>query len=84
MISCLNCFHILYEQKAKKKPIAKKTASDLGVDITPTHEVISVEDPPQRQAGAKVETVEELVAKLKDAGLVWYYSLHIIIGMCLD
>lgn len=56
--------------KAKKKPLATKTASDLGVDLTPRQEVLSVEDPPVRQAGQKVESVEELVKKLQDAGLV--------------
>lgn len=56
--------------KAKKKPIAKKSAADLGVDISPRHEILSVEDPPTRDAGIKVETVEELVTKLKDDGLM--------------
>eukprot|EP00914_Ancora_sagittata_P022708 GHVO01045046.1.p1 GENE.GHVO01045046.1~~GHVO01045046.1.p1 ORF type:complete len:255 (-),score=34.71 GHVO01045046.1:102-866(-) len=55
--------------KAKKKPIAKKTAADYGVDLTPRHTILNVEDPPTRQAGEKVETVEELVAKLKEAGV---------------
>ncbi len=45
---------IIFLQKAKKKPIAKKTAADLGVDVTPRHEILSVEDPPVRQAGQKV------------------------------
>jgi len=56
--------------KAKKKPIAKKSAADYGVDLTPRSQVLKVEDPPVREAGEKVETVEELVTKLKDAGLV--------------
>lgn len=56
--------------KAKKKPVAKKSPADLGVDLAPHHQVISVEDPPVRQAGEKVESVEELVGKLKNAGLV--------------
>lgn len=56
--------------KAKKKPIAKKTASDLGVDISPRIDVISVEEPPVREAGTKVESVDELLAKLKDAGRI--------------
>ena len=72
--SCDGPFHHLQFnlllQKAKKKPVAKKSAADLGVDLAPRHEVLSVEDPPVRQAGEKVETVEELVSKLKDAGLV--------------
>jgi len=41
---------------------------DLGVDTTPRIEVISVEDPPVREAGAKVADVDELIGKLKDKG----------------
>lgn len=54
--------------KAKKKPLAKMTAEDLGVDLTPRHEVLSVDDPPVRKAGTKVESVEDLVKKLKESG----------------
>lgn len=57
-------------QKAKKKPIAVKKPSDLGVDITPRMEVISVEDPPTREAGAKVENVDELLQKLQSLGRI--------------
>lgn len=57
-------------KKAKKKPLAKKSAEELGVDLTPRHEVLSVEDPPTRTAGQKVETVEDLVKKLKEIGAV--------------
>ncbi|XP_022101341.1 electron transfer flavoprotein subunit beta-like [Acanthaster planci] len=56
--------------KAKKKPIAKKAASDLGVELAPRIEVISVNDPPVREAGQKVESVEDLVTKLKDSGVI--------------
>ncbi|XP_038066288.1 electron transfer flavoprotein subunit beta-like [Patiria miniata] len=56
--------------KAKKKPIAKKTAADLGVDLAPRIEILSVNDPPVREAGQKVESVEDLVTKLKDAGVI--------------
>ncbi|ELT97463.1 hypothetical protein CAPTEDRAFT_170982 [Capitella teleta] len=54
--------------KAKKKPIAKKSAADYGVDLTPRHTVLKVDDPPTRAAGEKLETVEDLVSKLKEAG----------------
>ena len=54
--------------KAKKKKIEKMTANDLGVDTSPRMEVLSVEDPPVREAGAKVADVDELVTKLKDKG----------------
>lgn len=41
---------------------------DLGVDVSSRLEVLRVDEPPQRQAGVKVESVEELVSKLKEAG----------------
>merc|ERR1711992_513605 len=54
--------------KAKKKKIDKMAPKDLGVDTSPRIEVLTVEDPPVREAGAKVADVEELVAKMKDKG----------------
>jgi electron transfer flavoprotein beta subunit len=57
--------------KAKKKPIAEKTAGDYGVDIEPRLEVIRTAEPPGRKAGVKVKTVAELVDKLKnEAGAI--------------
>ena len=47
--------------KAKKKPLDVFKPEDLGVDMTPTLEVLSVEPPAERQSGVKVESVEELV-----------------------
>ncbi|TEB24227.1 electron transfer flavo protein, beta subunit [Coprinellus micaceus] len=55
--------------KAKKKPVEKLTPADLGVDFTPQLEVLKVTEPPKRVGGGKVESVEELVAKLKEAGI---------------
>jgi len=52
--------------KAKKKPIDEKTPEDYGVDITPRLNVLKVTEPPVRAAGIKVESVAELVSKLKD------------------
>ena len=51
--------------KAKKKPLDVMTPDELGVDLAPTMEVLSVEAPAERQAGIRVESVEELVEKLK-------------------
>ncbi|KAJ3276414.1 hypothetical protein HDV01_005037 [Terramyces sp. JEL0728] len=56
--------------KAKKKPIEKITAKDLGVDITPTLETVSVAEPPARVGGGKVASVDELIQKLKDASVI--------------
>jgi len=44
--------------------------SDLGVDLNSTIEVLEVVDPPQREGGVKVESPEDLVNKLKEAGVV--------------
>uniref|UniRef100_A0A8D1AG46 Electron transfer flavoprotein subunit beta n=2 Tax=Sus scrofa TaxID=9823 RepID=A0A8D1AG46_PIG len=56
--------------KAKKKKIEVIKAGDLGVDLTSKLSVVSVEDPPQRVAGVKVETTEDLVAKLREIGRI--------------
>ncbi|OUD09446.1 electron transfer flavoprotein subunit beta [Marivivens niveibacter] len=56
--------------KAKKKPLDEKTAADYGVDVTPRLEVVKTSEPAVRQAGIKVESVDELVTKLKEAGAI--------------
>ncbi|MCH8346925.1 MAG: electron transfer flavoprotein subunit beta/FixA family protein [Proteobacteria bacterium] len=56
--------------KAKQKPIDEKTPEDLGVDITPRLKSLKVEEPAKREAGVKVESVEELVGKLKQEGVI--------------
>lgn len=55
---------------AKKKPIEALTPSDLGVDITPRLSVVKVTEPPKREAGEKVASVDELVDKLKNEAKV--------------
>ena len=56
--------------KAKKKPLDEKTAADYGVDVSPRLEIVSVKEPEGRKAGIKVESVDELVSKLKEAGVI--------------
>lgn len=56
--------------KAKKKPLDVFTPDELGVDITPRLTTLKVEPPAERQAGIKVESVEELVDKLKNEAKV--------------
>jgi electron transfer flavoprotein beta subunit len=51
--------------KARKKPIDKVSPADLGVDPAPRLRTLSVAEPPKRQAGRRVASVEELVALLK-------------------
>jgi len=56
--------------KAKSKPLATKSPGDYGVDTAPRLEILKVAEPPKRQAGDKVGSVDELVAKLKTLGVV--------------
>jgi electron transfer flavoprotein beta subunit len=56
--------------KAKSKPLATKTPDELGVDIKRRLETLKVTEPPKRQAGDKVGSVDELVGKLKALGVV--------------
>jgi electron transfer flavoprotein beta subunit len=51
--------------KARKKPIEIQTPGQLGVNVEPMTKVISMTHPPKRQAGTRVESVEELVTRLK-------------------
>jgi len=54
--------------KAKKKPVTKMSPADLNVSLEPQIETLKVTEPPKRVGGAKVESVDELVEKLKAAG----------------
>jgi electron transfer flavoprotein beta subunit len=57
--------------KAKKKPIEEKSPADYGVDVAPRLQVVTTTEPAGRKSGAKVGSVAELVAKLKDeAGIL--------------
>ena len=57
--------------KAKRKPIDIKTPADYGVDFTPRLQVVKVTEPKKREAGIKVESVAQLVDKLKnEAGVI--------------
>ena len=56
--------------KAKKKPIEEMTPADLGVDPAPRLTLVKVVEPPKRHAGIIVETVAELVDKLKNEAKV--------------
>jgi electron transfer flavoprotein beta subunit len=57
--------------KAKKKPLDETSAEALGVDVSPRLKVLKTAEPAGRQAGVKVGSVQELVAKLKnEAGVL--------------
>lgn len=56
--------------KAKKKPIDIKEAASLGIELKNHLSVTKVTEPPKREAGIKVESAQELVGKLKEAGVI--------------
>lgn len=59
--------------KAKRKPIDVKTLDDLEMDADDRElkiEVVSLEEPPKRQAGQMVADVDELLDKLKNEARV--------------
>lgn len=53
--------------KAKKKPLEKLKASDLGIELSKRLKTLKLEEPASRETGIKVDSVDELVAKLKEA-----------------
>jgi electron transfer flavoprotein beta subunit len=56
--------------KARKKELKEIPIADLGVDTAPRVKTIKLETPPKRQAGRKVESVQELVRVLHDEAKV--------------
>ncbi len=56
--------------KAKRKPLVVKSAADFGIDLSPRANLIKVTPPAERQAGIIVESVDELVEKLKNEAKV--------------
>jgi electron transfer flavoprotein beta subunit len=56
--------------KAKRKPLAVKPAADFGLNLSPRTKLVKVTPPATRQAGIIVETIDELVEKLKNEAKV--------------
>lgn len=56
--------------KAKKKPLDQIPVADLAVESAASITAVTFEPPEQRQKGIIVKDVAELVAALKDKGLV--------------
>lgn len=56
--------------QAKKKPLKKLKPEDVKLEVGPRVETLKVVPPPPRKGGGKVADVDELVAKLKEAGVV--------------
>ncbi len=56
--------------KAKRKPLETLPLADMDVTATPALRVLTTEPPPERQRGIMVKSVDELVATLKQRGLL--------------
>jgi electron transfer flavoprotein beta subunit len=56
--------------KAKKKHVDTISAEDLGVDLTPQHEVVEVIEPASRKEGIRVDSVDALLDKLRNEAKV--------------
>ena len=56
--------------KAKKKPVAATTLAELGVAAAAGYKTSKTTSPPKRSKGVMVKTVDELVAALKQKGLI--------------
>jgi len=55
---------------AKKKPIETLSATALNADIAPRLNQVKVSEPPARKPGVKVGSVDELIAKLHEEGML--------------
>ena len=56
--------------KAKQKPLESLSAEELGIDLNPRISTVKVSPPPEREAGIIVESIDELVDKLKNEAKV--------------
>jgi electron transfer flavoprotein beta subunit len=57
--------------KAKKKPLDEIAAAEFGIALEPRIKVLKTAEPEERQAGVRVESVAELVDKLRnEAGVL--------------
>jgi electron transfer flavoprotein beta subunit len=50
--------------KARKKELKEIPIAEVGVDLSPRVKILSLAPPPKREAGKKVESVQELVSLL--------------------
>jgi electron transfer flavoprotein beta subunit len=56
--------------KAKSKPLAQKSPADYAVDTAPRLTTLKVVEPAKRQAGVKVGSVDELIDKIRETGVI--------------
>ena len=52
--------------KAKQKPIEKITPGELNIEIKQRLKTLKVTEPPKKEAGIKVDSVQELISKLHE------------------
>ena len=52
--------------KAKQKPIEKITPNDLNIEIKQRLKTLKVTEPPKKETGIKVDSVQELISKLHE------------------
>jgi len=52
--------------KAKQKPIEKMTPGDLNIEIKQRLKTLEVTEPPKKETGIKVDSVQELISKLHE------------------
>ena len=52
--------------KAKQKPIEKTTPGDLNIEIKQRLKTLKVTEPPKKESGIKVDSVQELISKLHE------------------
>ena len=56
--------------KAKKKPMEKKSMADYGASEDSRLKTLKVIEPPPRQGGGKVDSVDAMISKLKELGAI--------------
>lgn len=56
--------------KAKKKPIEKKDLKEFDLGNVKSAQILKVTEPPKRQGGIMVESVDELLDKLRNEAKV--------------
>ena len=52
--------------KAKQKPIEKISPGDLNIEIKQRLKTLKVTEPPKKESGIKIDSVQELISKLRD------------------
>ena len=52
--------------KAKQKPVEKMTPTDVNIEIKQRLKTLKVTEPPKKEAGIKVDSVQELISKLHE------------------